>query len=96
MPGHFSIYVLTKKCPDTVRRLNVKSVRKNVGCNKTCSTAQSGSHMFQHLSLNEFNSDTQEELLNKLINATETNQFQINSLAYEIHNVKISLPEEVT
>ena len=51
----------------------VKSIHKKVGCNKTCSTTQSDSHMCQELSLDEFSSDTQGELLNKLIKATATN-----------------------
>ena len=59
----------------------VKSFHKNVRYNKhiLCSTIQPDFLMYQELSLDDFSSDTKEELLNKLIKATDTNQFWINT-----------------
>ena len=52
--------------------------------------------MCQGMSTDEFSNNTQEELLNKLIKATEINPIWINSFRYEIHSLQDILPEEGT
>ena len=52
--------------------------------------------MCQEVLLDDVITDPPDELLNKLIKPTETHQFWIKPLAYDIHNLQEILLEEVT